>query len=190
MKILNFTATEILHALLKKSKTQTIRPAWKKPEFVDGICVNGDPKFDADGENPYVEKPARCKVGETVKLMWNQRSPHEWFCMNCGKGVPVLDPLKGSPQRGSCCTTPFSAYKFFPKIRGEAVITDVFKIIMGLDENGQGYIDTEKQINHGELAKRDGFKSLEHMMAWFDKRYGLSTPKPFWVYRWEWKQND
>ncbi len=56
MKCLNFTAVEVLPSLLDKTKTQTIRPAWK---------------------NYYQEKPARFKVGDKVKLYWTG-SYTEW----------------------------------------------------------------------------------------------------------------
>lgn len=66
MKVINFTAVEILPALLDGSKTQTIRPAFSKHP-----CGG--------------EKPARFKVGEKAVLMWNQRSQYSMFCSVCGK---------------------------------------------------------------------------------------------------------
>ena len=46
------------------------------------------------------------------------------------------------------------------------------------------------QSRYGEMtkwreAKKDGFESQKDMFTWFDKRYYLSEPKEFWVYRWK-----
>ena len=184
MKILNFTAVEILPSLLNKTKKQTIRPAWKKPEFVSGISVNGSPKYDSNCEDPIIEKPARFSVGEQITLMWKQRSKFKYFCPKCGTGIYSCGG-HFSPRR--CCKND----KFFPKVIGEAVITEVFRIKMGymIIEDGktkQGYIDTNFKVDNKTLAKMDGFKSATAMFNWFNKRYNLSRPKPFWAYRWKW----
>lgn len=76
-KILNFTAVEILPALLSKAKTQTIRPAWVK--FNCKNCDESKEKY-----NHIAEKPARFKVGDEVKLMWNQRSKYFLFNKETG----------------------------------------------------------------------------------------------------------
>ena len=109
--------------------------------------------------------------------MWNQRSPYHFFLQD--------DCYFGKAGDGTRENIP-NPNLVFSKVLGEAEITEVFKIIMGLTPEGQGYVDTEKLIDYEILAKMDGFKTLEHMMAWFDNRYDLSQPKPFWVYRWRW----
>jgi hypothetical protein len=182
MKILNFTAVEILESLLLKTKAQTIRSAWKKPEFVSEICVNGSPKYDFNGENPIIEKSARYEVGEEIELMWDQRSKFKYLCIKCGKGVKVYSG-ENYPRRGSCCTDYTGAYKFFPKVFGKAKITEVFKIEMDKNPNS---IPNKSAMNFEHLAKRDGFKTSGHMFNWFDEHYNLSCPKPFWVYRLHW----
>jgi len=179
-KILNFTAVEILESLLLKTKEQTIRPAWKKPEFVSGISVNGSPKYDPNGENPIIDKPARFSVNEKIKLMWNQRSPHKVFCSHCG--VPFLKCK--CEKRGIALS--------FRKELGRAKITEVFKIEIGRNTDGLKlyWVKIDKILQQADfiedLAKKDGFKTSEHMFNWFDERYKLNRPKPFWVYRWQW----
>jgi len=75
VKIINFTAKQVLPSLLDKSKTQTIRQVkYKKVE------VNADCFFTE-------EKPPRFVVGEEVKLLWNQRSRYKFFCRTCGKEI-------------------------------------------------------------------------------------------------------
>ena len=79
MKILNFTAVEVLPGLLNKTKTQSIRPAWKID--VNNIITHPE----CSGVNIIdKEKPSRFKVGEKVKLVWNQRSKGKLFCSECG----------------------------------------------------------------------------------------------------------
>ena len=179
-KILNFTALEILESLLPKTKAQTLRPAWKKLEVASGICINGSPKYDSNGEDPIIEKPARFSVGEKITLMWNQRSPHKMFCSHCG--VPFLKCK--CEKRGIALS--------FRKELGKAVITGVFRIEIGRDTDGlkRYWVKFDKILQQTDfvenLAKKDGFSTSGHMFKWFDERYKLSKPKPFWVYRWQW----
>lgn len=139
MQVLNFTATEILPSLLNKEKKQTIRASWKKPIFDEnlGLCINGNPKYDSEGENPIIDKLAQFKVGEEIKLMWNQRSKSKRFCCKCGKGDDSENVLRigfGS----TCCKQ-----LFFNKILGTAKVTEVFQIEMGKDETDGFYFYCE-----------------------------------------------
>ena len=151
MKILNFSVVEILPALLDKSKTQTIRPAFKDNK----------------------EKPARFKVGEKVKLMWKQRSKRKLFCKKCGYNCF---------QVKNKITEKCDGTTFFKKKLGIVEITEVFKIEMWTG-NDVPLITGYKLKGTYKLARRDGFKDL---FNWFHKKYDLSEPKQFWVYRWKW----
>ena len=190
-KVLNFTAQEILPKLLDRTKIQTIRPGWKKPELVSGISINGNPIFDKDGENPYIEKPSRFEPGETIQIMWSQRSKHQFFCINCGKGVDLY-PGENYPKRGLCCTNHAGSYKYFPKIIGKAKINTVLKDGIYKDSDGKFHMNAAGfELAGGDvekIAKMDGFKSAGHMFIWLDDRYDLSTPREFWIYRWRWLQ--
>jgi len=184
MKIISFSAVEILPALLNKTKTQTIRPAWKYVKVLD------------TGYEAIREKPARFKVGDKVKLVWKQRSPkNSWFCSICGRQqVPLIDSSH-TPMHPHLFHYMNPNKTMFHKILGTATITEVFKIEMRQEGkrywviypsdipsvNGIAKIDEE----NSELAKRDGFKSAKEMFKWFNKHYDLSQPKSFWVYRWK-----
>jgi len=183
MKKINFTVKEILLALLNKTKTQTIRPAWDIYAYKkNGIWKKRQPKF---------------KVGDLAKIMWNQRSKSNKFCRNCGTGLGnSVIPEPFCPK----CHKPTS--DFFTKTIGVVKITEVFEIEMRkLKEDTfcfirfpTHYIEKDNVVHaliqppekEEELAKRDGFKSVEDMFKLFDKIYDLSTPKPFFVYRWRW----
>lgn len=147
-------------------------------------------------KNKYsYEKPPRFKVGEKVQIMWKQRNKCKLFCPRpnrdgtlCGMGIDVGCMIHG--------ILPYD--EPFPKKLGEVEITEVFKIEMSKGKLIKYHIQdmsikhkhfghpTFNQAGEEELAKLDGFKSIEDMFKWFDKQYDLSTPKQFWVYRWRW----
>ena len=113
--------------------------------------------------------------------MWKQRDNAKIFCRYCGNAFLRCKCKK----RGIA--------KAFRKILGEAEITEVFKIEMGkgslttrmvywIKRDGTEIYESEED----DIAKRDGFKSTDDMFKWFDERYSLSRPKPFWVYMWRW----
>ena len=167
MKTINFNAIEVLPSLLDKSKTQTIRPAWKS---IWGVA-------------PSVEftesKQPRFKVGDEVKLMWNEKSKAEWFDRTKGEG---LDIKQIKPDFKCMC---------FNKLLGTATITQVFEIEMWKTIAGFRTITNGKiayDESNKDLAKRDGFKSAEEMFKWFDKNYDLSKARRFYVYRWRWNK--
>src|SRR3990167_3219094 len=162
MKILNFTAKEILPALLRKAKTQTIRAAFEYKS--KGILVD-NPKYELQER---IEKPARFKVGDKVQLMWNQRSKYQWFCTQCGLWTLLSKGLKSNCHNKT----------IFNKHLVNVVITEVFKIMMGKEMDGyylsvEGlpakwwltYAKTQPIIK--DVYPKDGFKSAEQMFAYF-----------------------
>lgn len=179
MNCINFTAKEILPALLERRKVQTIRNAVNEK-----TGKLKDPKFE---------------VGEQVKVYWNQRSKHKYFDRETGKPwiEQVLELSEGVGQK-----------KMFHKELGIVKITDVFRVSMQRhDEGGLNRwtinapdstwktkkviqsIDPEKNdLRLFELWKRDGFESEPMMFNWFHKHYGLDEERFFWVYRWKWIQ--
>ena len=68
------SAVELLH----KSKTQTIRPAWRMIR-----------KFRDDMRKYPEEKPPKYKVGEEVKLVWHEGSEFDCFCFKCGSSFDI-----------------------------------------------------------------------------------------------------
>ena len=170
MKIINFSAIEILPALLARTKTQTIRPAWTFTKFTKKNIVNYS-----------IEKPARFKVGDKIQIMWKQRgTPKDaMFCNKCGSNNVVNRVMDWF------CQNCYNYTNIFPKILGTATITEVFQIEMGKDYVIWGF-EGEEPLNEESLANRDGFNSAEEMFSFFDNNYNLSSPKKFWVYRWRW----
>ena len=182
MKILNFTAIEILPALLSKQKTQTIRPAWKKIKVTpDSKIISHEISGKIMHDMLFPEKPPRFKVGEQVKLLWKQRSKYGWFNKKTGEGEHTLDVIFPQGKPLNC----------FEKILGTVKITEVFKIEMSKSPSGKSYMGPVDDCylskpQYEDLAKRDGFSSAEQMFNWFDKTYDLSQPKKFYCYRWKW----
>src|SRR3990167_10745490 len=122
MKILNFSAVEVLPALLSKAKIQTIRPAWHEDKqlkpFADAFTKEFIKPLTSKAKLVYnKEKPARFKVGEQVQLMWYQRSKENHFCCFCGKKSHI-----GDRTSYLNCITAGSFYKLL----GTATITEVF----------------------------------------------------------------
>ena len=201
MSTLNFTAKEILPALLDKSKTQTIRPAWtelKVHKITDLMKNSATAKPVLSLGN--VNKPPRFKVGQIVPMFWGQRRPKGTkFCRKCGNvWCRCQKECKnfGKPLYQEFC---------FEKNIGKVEITDVFKIEMGKDKSftGDFWLSITDDVHpvlgltyhdsYGigdelpeSIAKKDGFQSASAMFIYFDEQYDLSTPKQFHVYRWRW----
>jgi hypothetical protein len=117
--------------------------------------------------------------------MWNQRTDFHIFNMDTGEGKYV----SGNASM-SFIEDWMKENRYFNKVLGTGTITEVFKVQM---EKGFDELWMCRPINQtyflgfeNSLAKRDGFKNPEMMFKWFDEHYDLSTPKDFWVYRWEW----
>ncbi len=176
MNTISFSCVEVLDNLLNKTKTQTIRPAWSKAK-------------------PYL------KVGDKVKLFWKQRSRSSMFCPYCGVGAPF--EYKDEPLSefipSHCLKCDKGDRAWFNKLLGTAIITDVFKIKMEIKCHRFFLlnIDIKHEFSEREIEeycpnfyRMDGFTSARKMFDWFHKRYDLSTPKQFYVYRWIWEDNE
>jgi hypothetical protein len=202
MKVLNFNAVEILPSLLNKTKTQTIRLAWKgcnKPTHPGrslfgmdgwGRCPKHGKVEGSYSRCPFVDnKEPRFKPGEIVRIEWKSRNSPKgsWFWKHDGSFFTRSEKQK-----------PIDF--LFPKILGTVKITEVFKIEMNKTRGVIatfgvchisiiGETNTLKAsglINMEDLAKRDGFYDANSMFQYFDKNYGLEQTKTFYVYRWEW----
>lgn len=166
---LSFSAMEILPGLLNRTKTQTIRLLFGKPRFY---------------------------VGRKIKLYWKQRSKAKWFNAQTGEEISDINKPVGKTFRilemkhnfdGTSEALVTDDTIIFQKLLGEAEITEVFEIL--LDKNGarrNGASAYGAGINLVEIIRQDGFSNGREMFAWFDKKYDLSTPKKFVVYRWRW----
>ena len=199
MKIIPFGVRKILPALLKGTKDQTIRPAWKEIDVSDGkIQMIGTKvilttaRLEESGIKKAVvsiEKLPRFKEGDEAQLMWMQRSKYKWFRIKDGKGIPNHEvPFKDQPEQRD--------REVFPKKIREVIVTDVFKIIIWR-ENNIFFIEFDDgvirefnsaviQINSRikELSKRDGFLHPVQLFQTLDGMYDLRNRKPFWVIRW------
>ena len=194
IKPLNFTAKEVLHSLLDKSKTQTIRRSWKECSICNGIGKLEEccPCQKADIENKYtkcskcagtgiIEKQPKYKAGDKVPLVWKfEEEGSVIYCCECGKQIKRLD----EDHTSSCGME----YETFNKNLGTVIITEVFEIEIGRTKinptlKSPYWIEGLDSIE--DLAKRDGFKSVKKLFKYFNKNYDLSEPRKFWVYRWK-----
>lgn len=205
MKIINFSVVEILPHLLNKTKTQTIRPAWKEElgnPLADQDIISVNTRYKEIPYKKWNEKPPRFKVGDHVQLYWKQRGKYKWFCQACG--VPAKED-------GSKISCEHHGYDTFNKLLGTAKITEVFKIEMyktyfKYQVTGKGqWLSCDDEYDLKQFAKRDGFRdgvipikagvsgsyfvetAVEQMFKTIDKMYDLSSPKTFYIYRWVWK---
>ena len=197
MKVLNFSATQILPALLNRSKCQTIRPAWKKHDAfgvgdeydMTGYCRNCN-LSDKELNDTFCEKPARFKIGDKAILMWHQRgTPKDAkFCVICGNQATNIQPAsEGMIETGLCI--PHSAngifegklwgeYKqrlpVFPKVLGTATITEVFQIEMQTDSEQGSVTDLTARA---ELGKHliDVEKETRHHPSVLAERDGFKS---------------
>jgi transposase-like protein len=196
---ISFGAIEVLHALLDKTKVQTIRPAFYTNAFKCNNC-------------------SAYKVGDIVKLYWKMRSKAKWFCRDCGSQISLgrLESLNEIEKTKDTYKFKIVSYfkclgcqkiietekDVFPKLLGTVKITEVFEIEMGpyskvdkrpvirrISDGTDRFKKGERfawiGIN-GDFHQKDGFKSSQEMFAYFDRNYDLSSPKTFEVRRWEW----
>lgn len=197
-KTLNFTAKEVLPALLKffatkgkEGKNQTIRKAWEEQEIIDW--------FSGKRKIIFAPKPPKFQVGDEVDIVWDEELPEDSkFCSCHGE---VLKYRKTGPYNQFHDAIKerkhIRAFGIFPKHLGKVKITEVFKIEMvkkkWIDAEGYNWLLTSEKYGISSigdysielLAKADGFNSAEDMFTYFDKNYDLNSPKEFWVYKWE-----
>ena len=178
----------------------------KKGFYVDGTVEKEHQEF--------IGKPPRFKVGEQVKLRWKQKSKYLWFTRNDGKGKTLwINPPDPIPKEvfssvlGTAEITEvfkIEMNKYFAQIPAQMMDEDSppklsthrqysrvhFK---GLDWENNFRPGSELIIDNSNLvsfcknlAKSEGFPSVEVMFTYFDKKYDLTNPKQFWVYRWKW----
>ena len=204
MEILNFTAVEILPSLLDKSKTQTIRPAWEIIKDKKMAVLNFEKK-----SRPLewrIEKQPRFKVGDKVKLMWNQRSSFKWFCKEHGHPLKEAFTISGNLGISECGikysdlmmeTMLIPPPDIFNKLLGTGIIIDIFKIRLAnsriynfalIQSDGSVYAEWNLRYKDcsdvWEIVSSDGFKSAEDFLNYFDKMYNIAEGREFWVYRW------
>lgn len=181
MKIINFTAKEILPALLNGTKRQTIRP-----------CKTISPRY---------------RVGEKVQLMWNQRSKNLAWCAKCLMG----DQITMFPNDGCMNCGAGLKHEFHKKIKvvkiTETFLIQLHKgrklnyfsvtnpdwsrplVYLLIHQHVGEYWSVENETFRSsdyikDMAQREGFKDPNEMFKWFD-RYDLPKLKKMWVYRWE-----
>ena len=123
IKILSFSATEILPSLLSKTKIQTSRPGWTYIGLKTCRCSDSR---HCECEPEFGNAPARFNAGEKVKLVWKQRSQHIVFCRGCGAPMTV-DGGKYYSLNKYCDGWKHSVSHFRKEI-GIVEITEVFEI--------------------------------------------------------------
>lgn len=190
MKTINFSAVEILPALLSRMKTQTIRPA-RRIIKIPKMGITHLKGIPIEMEKKTILKAPKYEVGDKVQMMWHQRTSPKGttFCQRCG--------LSLNPRRQCECKPidklGLNIYPMFSKVLGTATITEVVKLKLELRNTlrfGKQYIATINGMEFdGEyLAEQDGFSSTMDFFVYFDENYDLSEPKEFWVYRWMWNK--
>lgn len=209
MPAISMNAVQILPELLRffrtqgnEGKCQTIRPAWS--EWIETIAGNRVVM--------YGRKPPAYKEGDVCKVYWKQRTSPKgsWFCSDCGNAVKLDQGQDGykTPERmtyvicdycdrcrGANWDVVEKSGIIFPKLMGEVRITEVIKIEMRKEDkelnpfvvwhNGK-YLSGAELLH---LVESDGFEcpmyNISKFWEFFNKIYDLSTPKPFWVYRYQ-----
>lgn len=202
MKIINFSVVEKLPSLLDKSCSQTIRPAWEEWHIIPNYHRDRNIPLKCNCKEKQKEKPPRFKVGDECQIMWEQGSRYKWFCGKCGSSATPgkekkdwAHPKSWMEQFSHCNSKNCDGLDMpvFNKHFGNVKITSVFKIEM---DKGECFQETGIHCVEGwtgtqciDLAKKDGFKSVENMVEAIDKLYDLSQAKEFYVYKWKWIRN-
>ena len=167
MKQLNFTCKEKLSYLLnlkKGDELQTIRKAWKRI-YARRIKV---PFFE-------IKQPEHSK-DDIVEYGWDLESEYEWFDKLSLDGKVYSKSIQNL---------------LFNKNLGNIKITEVFEIEMYYKPIEKGRkacilhcVDLASSFSdRHKIAVKDGFKDQLEMFKWFDKKYDLSSPRKFYVYR-------
>jgi hypothetical protein len=109
--------------------------------------------------------------------MFRQRTPHNFFCGNCGSGAKTEKELI-TPPIGHCPYCGSDERPIVPKHFADATISKVDEITMlfcggatrlGIRENGVEYSVAELAA----FAKRDGFDDIKEIYDWFMKNVGI-----------------
>ena len=185
MKTINFSCVEKLQSLLNESCSQTIRKAWEICLVCKGKPCSVEPECYICNETGFVDKEPKFKVGDEVKLMWDEKSKAEWFDRTKGEG---LDIKQIKPDFKCMC---------FNKILGTATITK--RTMLLITKQGNDYLCFERKNkrenwielsigNKQELAELDGFKSFRDLIIYFEKEHNIdfTTEKEFYRYLYKW----
>jgi len=202
-KAINFTAIEVLPSLLDKSKTQTIRPAWKEIPIKKDIATHIPPTrnsiirgtYGKDNWITLINKPPRFKVGDKVRLMWTGNI-HNLYGKSpitpCLGTVEITEVFKiemrqsGEDLEVKSYRVYFigkkldAHYCFDKKCHGSDAIIDLAK--------RDGFRDGVIPINEGVMGRYSPETAAEQMFKYFDKNYDLSSSKQFYVYRFKWQK--
>ena len=159
MKIISFSAVEILPKLLNKTKTQTIR------------------------------RKRRIEQGEEVSLIWHQRSKYKMFCRRCGRRIlKELGECEFCGDCGMFSKYLGTAEitEVFGIILGKNSISVEnlkHKWRFFNFDSEKGLLSSRIMK---DLAERDGFENSFELFKWLDINHGLDKPQKFTVYRFKW----
>ena len=179
MQQIKFNNPKILKALLDKTKTTTIRKAWKYKtlEKVENKMLYS---------NETIDKPCKYKVGEIVEVVWKKDSCHKYFKKDTGEAVFLENFGLGMSE--------ILDDNLFNKNLGKIKITKIEKIwikkhivdgyFISDREDTQRYYLGSNWIER--LSKSEGFKSPEEMFKFLEEyARDLSEAKPFWLVSFE-----
>ena len=163
MKQIKFNEPKVLKALLEKTKTSTLRKAWK-----NCVCASYW-NMNSKLENPcricdkkgQIEKPCKYEAGEEVELVWT------------GNDNDSIDSFVKKGQ-----------------IIGKVKITSIRKIF-AWNGNDAPLFDGFSLREFYALNDREGFNrgpngKCTEFFNWLHKYAdGFDTKKPFWLIRWD-----
>ena len=199
MKQINNNCKEVLQALLNKTKTTTLRKAWKHPyrgltydnPREPDICaycgkpiIDGDMSHDHSKEiNEIVEKPCKHKVGEVVELVWTGEMDYlNKLCSRQRQGI--IADLK-EVSFGKAKIKSIENVEIL-RTNNEFFIIRYTEESKKLNKDGEEAHTSNSELA-SKLAKSKGFKSPEKMFAFLEEYAGgLETAKPFWLIEYEW----
>jgi len=204
MKQMNFTTKEVLKALLDKTKTTTIRKAWKEMIITEEQDIG-------EATPTIIDKPCKYKVGEIREVVWKKESKEEYFCKRHGNNIITkfsniekdfkIDEYSARNFRfgRECGCTPPAIYDnmerelfdslFFNKNLGKVKITKVFEIEMGEDSR---YATSDKvkesPINYWMKYRDDVMRDYllpqfdNHKLEKLSKEDGFNSAEEMFAY--------
>lgn len=192
---LDNTCVAVLPSLLNKTKLRTTR----KVKFDVEEC--GGDEFHAPEYN-YVPKPAQFKVGDVIKMIWNDESETEIFCRRCG-GEIIRKNYADINQSFAECS--FCGVKkallpglfvdnekilseiAFLQFLGEFRITSIEKIEMGKYRD-EYFIKPDDEHNKYRKTTSISLGCLRHQkyIENFAKEEGFSSPEEMFRFFDEW----